>query len=391
MDKELIEQINRILDKKEIDERAKSFIKLYFLGKVKVGEMTSEKLEPQIDALCSRINSVEFSSNNIVAAYSDKSGVLTVNKQLLLDGKSDQVILPVFTKFEGILNQNNRNNYANYIEDFIRAGRIAKSTSLPISDELYKLYEMAEYSYGDIEHKTDELIQDSSWQATCSKYNNAINHMVVTGQANQKELLNGANLFHYEVFTGEALQNPNFEGPFKIEEYQKKAARILEFVEGIDPEVNPTERASLARNIRLFTGCNREMVEESKIATYIGDSRISAILQSEVQTHMPKISEEVIVSKVQSMLDRKPEWDSRIKHLVIPFFIRSQKIYSWDIDEFNERLNQIDLKIDKIGFEDLGNITTMGDTAMDKIRLNSRIFFDRKRKTIMACYQNIIS
>lgn len=110
-----------------------------------------------------------------------------------------------------------------------------------------------------------------------------------------------------------------------------------------------------------------------------------------MQSNSPKISEEFIISKVQTVIDRKPDWDSRIKHLIIPFFIRSQKIYNWNIDEFQERLNELDLKINEIVFEDMKSITVMGDTARDKIRLNSRIFFDKNRKAILAYSQNSFS
>ena len=44
-----------------------------------------------------------------------------------------------------------------------------------------------------------------------------------------------------------------------------------------------------------------------------------------------QLTEEYIVNRVQEVIDRKPKWDSRVKHLVIPFFIRSQIIYSWDM------------------------------------------------------------
>lgn len=97
------------------------------------------------------------------------------------------------------------------------------------------------------------------------------------------------------------------------------------------------------------------------------------------------------MTKVQELLGRKPDYDNRIKHLIIPFFIRSQKIYDWNIDEFQERLNQLDLKIDKIIFEELENITTLGGTGVDKIKLNARVFFDGKRKITMARNANTFS
>lgn len=391
MNKEFINQINIILSQQEIDDRVKPLIKLYFLGKLKSRDLTPEQLKSQINILCSRILNVEFSSNNIVVAYSGKANVLTINKQLFAEGKSDEVILPVFMKFEEALNQSNRRPYANHIEDFIRAGRIAKANSIPISDRLHKLYEMAEYCYGDTEYKIDKLIDDGSWQATCSKYNDALNTMIISGESHRKDLLNGVNLFHYEVFTSEAIGHPDFEGPFKNEEYQKKAARVLgcmDYINSTTGQHDTVEIDGLIRNIKLFTGCTREMVEEAKLDTYIGDSRISTALQSTIQDSPIKVSEEFIVSKVKAVLDRKPNYDARIKHLIIPFFIRSQKIYNWNIDEFQERLNELDLKIDTIVFEDLESITTMGDTARDKIRLNSRIFFDRNRKNSLACSRN---
>ena len=387
MDKEYINQINIILDQQEIDNRVKPLIKLYFLGKLKSGDLALEQLKVQIETLCSRISNVEFSSNNIVAAYSSKANVLTINKQLFIEGKSDEVILPVFMKFEEALNQGNRRGYANHIEDFIRAGRIAKVNSIPISDRLYKLYEMAEYCYGDTEHKVDELIkEDNSWQTTCSKYNTALNTMIITGKNDQKELLNAVNLFHQEIFTPEAIQDPEFKGPFRNEEYQKKAARVLrcmmDYIVPASNQYDTFEREGLIRKIKLFTGCTEDRVEQAKSNAYSGDSRIGTILESTIQESSIKISEEVIVSKVQAVLARKPNYDARIKHLIIPFFIRSQKIYDWDMDEFQERLNEIDLKIDTIVFEDLENITTMGTTAMEKIKLNSRVFFDKNGKNV---------
>ncbi len=392
MNKEFIEEINKILSEKEIDERVKPLIKLYFLGKLNNG-LKLEDLTSQMDTLCTKIANVEFTSSNIVAGYSSKANVLTINKQLFQDGKAEEAILPVFMKFESALNQDNRKDYANHIEDFIRAGRIAKAITAPISKRLYQLYEMAEYCYGDIENETGELQKDSAWTAACSQYNNALNKMIVSGKDNVTDILNGANLFHYKTFTIEALQNPNFEGPYKNEEYQKKAATILGVIDNLNFNTNlkKIEKEGLQKNIQLFTGCTDAMIQDAKAQVYTGNATISDILASTMQSKPKEITEEYIASKVQAMLDRKPEYSSRVKHLIIPFFIRSQKIYNWDIDEFQERLNQIDLKIDKIEFEDLGDITTMGDTATNKIRLNSRVFYNRNRKTILACNHNFVS
>lgn len=382
MNKEYINEINRILNIKDIDDRIKPIIKLYFIGKS--NELSIEQLGTQIDLLCSRIANVEFSTSDIVIGYSSKSNVLTINKQLFLDGKSDEALLPIFMKFESALNQNNRSDYANYIEDFIKAGRIAKKASVPISDRLYKLYEIAEYCYEDNKN-------DPSWKAICSKYNNALNNMIVTGKDNSEGILNAANLFHYETYTSEVLENPNFEGNYNNEEYQKKAARILGYLNDININANIEDKESLVRNIKLFTGCTQEMIEREKVTTYTGNNKIGMAIQSAIQSDQMKISEEFIVSKVEAMIDRKPDYDSRIKHLIIPFFIRSQKIYNWDIDEFQERLNEIDLKVDKILFEDFENITCMGDTSKDRIRFNSRIFFDRKRSADLAYISNLLS
>lgn len=379
MKKEFIDQINNILSKKEIDNRVKPLIKLYFLGKS--DNLTIEQLKAQIEILCSRISNVEFSSNNIVAAYSSKSNVLTINKKLFLEGKSDEVILPVFMKFESALNQNdNRREYSNHIEDFISAGRIAKAISLPISDRLYKLYEMAEYCYGDNEQNVDKLVQEEiSWRPVCSEYNTALNKMIVTGKDNLKELSSGAKLFHLEVFSEQSLKDPNFEGPYKNKEYQRKAARVLGCIDKPTNQMNTMEEESLIKNIKLFTGCTQEMIEESKVSTtYTGNSKIGKAVEAIIQSNSTKISEEFIVSKVQSVINRKPDWDSRVKHLIIPFFVRSQKIYNWNIDEFQERLNQVDLIIDKIIFKDFGDIVTIADAGATT-RLNSRVFLDEKR------------
>ena len=402
---EIIKEFNIMLSKKQIDERLKPLIKLYILGKAMLEELTLEQIQTQLDALCSRIKNVEFSSSNkIVTAYENKSEVLTINKQLFLDGRADEVILPVFMKFEQALKQDNRKTYGNHIEDFIHAGRIAKTISIPISERLYKLYELSEYSYGDIEYKIDELVKDDTClKVICSKYNSDLNYLIVTGTDNQKDILNGARLFHNEVFTEEALNNPDFEGPYKTKEYQEKASKILACIYTIKPleysddfamnkEMDAFMLESLVKNIKLFTGCTNEDIELAKSQKYAGDSRISNSLEETIKnTDNKAISEQFIVDKVQEVLDKKPDWDSRVKHLIIPFFIRSQRIYNWDIDEFQERLNELDLKIDKIIFEDLGRLDVLGTTALDSIKLNSRVFFDRKRKICMACSKNSFS
>lgn len=386
--KELINKINVILSEKELDDRVKPLIKLYFLGKASSNTINIDQLKEQIDILCSRIVNTEFSaSDKIIAAYEKKAKVLTINKKLFLEGKSDEVVLPIFMKFEEALNQDNGNDYGNHIEDFINAGRAAKAISIPMSDRLYRLYEMAEYCYGDIKYKIQELIKDGAWHGVCYKYNTVLNDMVVTGIDDQKALLDGVRLFHNEIFDSEALNNQDFKGPFKTEEYQKKASKILACIDIIKPKKyimqisnnNTMEKESLTKNIKLFTGCTEEKVEIEKALSYVGDSRISQILESTLMQNPKEITEEFIVDRVQEIIDRKPEWDTRVKHLIIPFFIRSQKIYNWNIDEFQERVNQLDLKIDKIVFEDLEGITVMGSTAGDTIKLNSKVFLNRKR------------
>ena len=388
----LTDEINEILNQKEIDQRIKPLIKMFFLGKSKVEDFSIEQIKTQIDILCSSIENVEFSSSNkIIVAFENKAHVLTINKQLFLDGKSDEVILPVFMKFEQALNQENENDYKKHIQDFINAGRIAKSISAPISDRLFKLYELAECCYGDIQDKVHELMKSEDWKNVYDDYDNALNKMIVTGVDDQKGLLEGVRLFHNEIFTPEVFNNPNVEGPYRTEEYQEKASKIIACIDMIKPkeydntDTLVTQREQLIKNIKLFTGCTEEMVERFKSQKYVGEAKISSILESEFKTASKEITEDMIIDRVQKLIDKKPEWNSRLKHLVIPFFLRSQKIYHWDIDEFQERLNQLDLKINKIVFEDLGSLTHMADTAMDKIRLNSRIFLNKNRRIKLAC------
>ncbi len=388
----LTDEINEILNQKEIDQRIKPLIKMFFLGKSKVEDFSIEQIKTQIDILCSSIENVEFSSSNkIIVAFENKAHVLTINKQLFLDGKSDEVILPVFMKFEQALNQENENDYKKHIQDFINAGRIAKSISVPISDRLFKLYELAECCYGDIQDKVHELMKSEDWKSVYDDYDNALNKMIVTGVDDQKGLLEGVRLFHNEIFTPEVFNNPNVEGPYRTEEYQEKASKIIACIDMIKPkeydntDTLVTQREQLIKNIKLFTGCTEEMVERFKSPKYVGEAKISSILESEFKTASKEITEDMIIDRVQKLIDKKPEWNSKLKHLVIPFFLRSQKIYHWDIDEFQERVNQLDLKINKIVFEDLGSLTHMADTAMDKIRLNSRIFLNKNRRIKLAC------
>ena len=388
----LIDEINEILNQKEIDQRIKPLIKMFFLGKSKVEDFSIEQIKTQIDILCSSIENVEFSSSNkIIVAFENKAHVLTINKQLFLDGKSDEVILPVFMKFEQALNQENENDYKKHIQDFINAGRIAKSISVPISDRLFKLCELAECCYGDIQDKVHELMKSEDWKSVYDDYDNALNKMIVTGVDDQKGLLEGVRLFHNEIFTPEVFNNPNVEGPYRTEEYQEKASKIIACIDMIKPkeydntDTLVTQREQLIKNIKLFTGCTEEMVERFKPQKYVGEAKISSILESEFKTASKEITEDMIIDRVQKLIDKKPEWNSKLKHLVIPFFLRSQKIYHWDIDDFQERLNQLDLKINKIVFEDLGSLTHMADTAMDKIRLNSRIFLNKNRRIKLAC------
>ena len=212
-------------------------IKMFFLGKSKVEDLRIEQIKTQIDILCSSIENVEFSSSNkIIVAFENKAHVLTVNKQLFLDGKYDEVILPVFMKFEQALNQGDRNDYKKHIEDFINAGRIAKSISVPISDRLFKLYELAECCYGDIQDKVHELMKSEDWKSVYDDYDSALNKMIVTGVDDQKGLLEGVRLFHNEIFTPEVFNNPNVEGSYRTEEYQEKASKIIACIDMIKPK-----------------------------------------------------------------------------------------------------------------------------------------------------------
>ncbi len=402
MENDYIEKINQILGTKGIDKRASELIKLYFIGKIKSGKITTNELENQINTLCSRIPKIEFTTSNIVTAYSKEAGILTINKRLLTEGKAEELILPLFMKFESAINQQNRRSFANNIEDFIQAEQVATACSAPISDRLYKLYEMAQYAYGDIEQKADELSNDGVWRGVCSSCNIGFNDIIITGSDNYKKILQLANIYHGEIYTTENMQDPNFVGPFNNPEYQRKSARIISVVESIEGLTQSEQESlqSLIGRIKLFTGCTDKMVEQARNSAavnkekdvenqqvgifeteqgiYNGDNRISEALQLTTQNVKAEINEEIIVSRVQEMLDRKSDWDSRIKHLIIPFFIRSQKIYGWDLDEFQERLNQLDTKINTISFEEFDNMNILGDAAQDKIRLNKKVFFNKK-------------
>ena len=388
---EIVNDINLILAEKDIDERIKPFLKLYFLGKLKTEELTLEEIILQIDTLVSHIQNVEFiTGDDLVVAYESKANVLSINKDLILSGKSEDVILPVFTKFEEALNTDSRKRYARHIEDFINAGRIATSISVPISDRLYKLYDMAESCYGSSKDKIEEFSRDGVWAAICEDYNDALNTMMITGKDDRDSIMNGLNIFHYEVYIGEVLKDADYPTPFKTEEYQIRAAKILACIETTKkkerivtfslPQSDRDKLKSLKENVKLFTGCSEERIEFAKTNNrYQGNIEISQVLEQAQKDKKPEITEDYIVRRVQEVIDRKPKWDSRVKHLVIPFFLRSQIIYNWDIDEFNERLNFLDIEIDEILFEDLDSLDTMGSTAGDKIKLNARIFFDSKR------------
>ena len=208
--------------------------------------------------------------------------------------------------------------------------------------------------------------------------------MITTGTDNQKELLNGLRLFHNEVFTIESLTNPDFQGPYKTQVYQEHAAKIIacintiqlkEYDKTIDTEQN---KISLINNIKLFTGCTDEMINKSYEKRYVGDAKISSILKKSF-CETKELTEEYIVDKVQAVIDKKPEWDNRIRPLIKAFFVRSQKLYNWDADQFQERLNQLRIKTPKISFEDLHNISFLGATDKDKITLNSKVFLDKNR------------
>lgn len=381
---EVISKINKILESKEIENRVKPLIKLFFIGKANLEDLDANELKSQIELLVSKIKNVEFSSSEkIVTAYEKDFQVLTINKNLFTEGRVDEAILPIFMKFEEALNPNNKLNFSNHIEDFLNAGKVAIAASAPINNKLYKMYEMAKACYGDSVHKVPEFSKDALWKGVCSKYNEALNKMIITGKDDKFGILNGANLFHNEVFTTELLTDSDFEGPFKTEEFARKASKIIACIDSIEPSAYEKDNSlsevnSLFDRIKTFTGYTKEMVNEAKTQEYNGNSEISQLLKSFFQVKQEDLTEEYIIDKVQEVLDKKDNWDSRIKFLIPAFFVRSQKIYNWNKDEFQERLNQLNIKIEEISFENLDDDYIMGKTSLDKIHLNSSVFLNKR-------------
>lgn len=380
MYKESIDEINKQLNNKKTDERIKPLIKLYLIGKLQLNQSTIDDLQGQIDMLCSRISNVEFSDNAIVAAYTKQANVLTVGKRPFMEGRAGDSILPVFMKFESALNNQNRRAFANNIEDFIMAGRIAKACNAPISKNLYTLYEMCECIYGDIEHKVNDCSKDKQWMQVCSIFNIALNRAIIIGNTKINGMIEGVRLFYHEVFDKNA--NEKSDSIFKTEVYQRRASKIIAAIRTLGFINNKELLSTIGDRLKLFTGCNEQMIENASVPNYNGNEKIGDSLRFTIENETPQtLTEDVIVDKVKSLIDRKPGWDNRISHLIIPYFIRSQKVFRWSFDEFQERLNEFELRVNKIQFYKINKLTrrkgAVGLFEYDTITLGIKHFFSK--------------
>lgn len=377
--------IKETLDELNIDDRLKIMMISYFVGKSKIDNLSEKDFQTQLRTLCNSVKNIEFLDYpNAAVTLERDASILSINKNAFERQKSEDVMALIFSKFEealdttdysqearrGIIADRGETRHAYY---FLKGIEVAQSLKLPISKEQLAAAELIKMGYvnneeGLFEHEKKERI----YLDVRTEFDEKVNNMVTTGRFDIKRLAPVFNFVNSEMMDRKYERNEDITTP----DNQEYISRVISLAKNFDDYEESISKRIIDK-LQEMTGLAIEDIASAPIEQEALDNPLKKAIEEQVSVQSEDLTDEYIEKRVESMLDRKPNWDDRIKHIVLPFFKRSAILYKWSTDQFNERLNQVDLEVKEIKFVKLGE-EEMGSTAEDHINFNADAYLDKK-------------
>ena len=369
------------VDMLNIDSRISLIVGSYFCAKVKSGELTEETLDTEIEKYKQKVKHFEFiKSAKIKVAYEQSGGIITINQDI----DTEELVPLVFMKMEEALNTPNKNEIQEnsdkdvliHIKSFQEAMQLVDTLNLPCNQNLKDINNILEETFGqDGNSLNEEIKKDRGLEFMCLDSDKFLNSVVSRGE-NATEAMNEiVNLYRYKILTDRENGIDITSASYKIG---------LQTVTNSLYNLNKNNLADITKSKETIERLTQDMqislenkmpIEEKEDNEK--NNRLYESISERVNSNQEELTREHIEQRVKELIERKPNFDRRISILLPQFFLRSANIYSWNKDDFEQRINSIDLTLDKIGFKQMG-IYTAGDTAMDEIRINSKFYLNSK-------------
>lgn len=380
------------VDMLNIDSRFSLIVASYFCAKVKVGEITEETIDEELAKYKQKVKHFEFiKSSKFKATYEEAGGIITLNKDFPNGNNAEEIVPLAFMKIEEALNIQHDNrgeldhskNALLHIKSFQKAMQLVRELNLPCNSNYNDIYQILIETFGkDGKTLDEEMSKDRGLEIMCSDADEMFNKVVARGVREPKAFAEIMNLYRYRVLTDE-------EKGIDVtsERYQDSLKKVEGHIQNLHDNnyANIDECRGNIRKLEQVTGLSEKMTDRrtnSEVAEKNegrSNERLHSNIIARITSEPEKLTEKYIQERVSRLIQAKPGYDKRLSYLIPEFFLRSATIYGWGKDDFEQRINSLDSSVQQIGFEKLG-IYTGGDTALDKIRINSRFYLNSKGK-----------
>lgn len=373
------------VDMLNIDSRLSLIVGSYFCAKVKLGDITEETIDNEIQKFKEKVKHFEFvKSSNFNIAYEKAGGILTLSEDAINKTNIEDMVPLIFMKIEEGLNLET-SKYADgksllHIKSFQKAIQLVQELNLPYNNNYNHIYNILTHTFGNDGKALDEEIsKDRGVESMCNDTDEQFNKMIAQGQINSKVISEIINFYRYKVL----IEKENGID-VTSEKYKKSLERVLKHVYNLSHS-----------NYANMEGCRRsfeklaemvqspiEVINENygiSINEYnnsqYNNFKLLAGIEERITNEPEELTPEYIKSRVSELIDQKPEYDRRLSCLLPEFFLRSATVFGWNTDDFEQRINTIDSTVEKIQFKELDNYSA-GDTAIDEIKINSKFYLN---------------
>lgn len=375
------------IDMLNLEPRVSLIIASYFCAKVKLGEITENTIDEEIQKYSENVKHFEFiNSSKFKVALEKTGGIISINKDFLNTSKPDELIPLIFTKIEESINnkENSINDvYGNaliHIKSFQEAIKITKKLNLPCNENFESLYNLLSVTFDkDGKGFDEEISKDRGLEIMCYDVDKLVNNVIAEGRDEPEVLKNILNLYRYKVLTDK-------ENGINVtsDKYKEDFIQVVKSIE----ELSKNNYINYKETSRIIDNLSQTIKQDQNIKSDIQkkenlqrNTRLYRGIMERFITKQEKLTQKHIRTRVDNLIKEKTEYDKRICCLLPEFFIRSAHIYGWTKDEFDERINTFQTTINKIRFEEMG-VYTAGSVSIDEIKINSKFYLNSRGNLI---------
>lgn len=361
--RQIVEKTNQM----QFDTRMKLMLDAYLYAKCKKEQITEDRIiDEKLETLANNIKHIEFiKSPKFKILYEEAGKILSIKEDYLKGNNIEELIGLLFMKMESFIEQQEEELHS--IKSFLKGHELITMLNLPTDSKQKAINQIFTAAFGkegqDIEKYTQ---QDRSIQVMCSELNNNFEKQITTGEIEASIVEEAINIVKYQILTD---QEQGID--IRAEHYKQKIKQLKQGIEGLKIEKYRYTISELSNLVG----------EENETPQRIEDNQKNENLLKEMQNRLKEMPEEVlnksyIKDRVKELIEEKTGYDSNLTILLEEFFVRSSTIYQWSRNQFEERINNVESRINQMGFEFIEDIDIMGEASKDKVKMNERVFLN---------------